>query len=129
MIGPVVNGLVQSFMNRPKDAPGRAPKVKLEPADVLDWRRIAAKQNEARAKETEAAAAQAEMELPPLDMKAAAHFVAIQGQLTEQEAAMARAIGANLSPSELRIWLHELSQLSVEDAVAKIRAFLNKPAA
>jgi hypothetical protein len=62
-------------------------------------------------------------------MKAAAHFVAIQGQLTEQEAAMARALGANLSPSELRIWLRELEQLSVEDAVAKIRAFLNRPAA
>jgi hypothetical protein len=129
MIGPLVNSLVQSFMNRPKDAPsGRAPKVKLEAADVLDWRRIAAKQEEARAKEAEAAAA-AEPELPPIDLAAAAHFVAIQQRLTEEEAAMARAVGANLSPAELRIWMHELQQLSVEDAVAKIRAFLNKPAA
>jgi hypothetical protein len=131
VIGPLVNSLVQSFMSRPKDAPsGRAPRVKLEARDVLDWRRIKEKQDDARAKEAEAAAAEAaEAELPPIDLAAAAHFVAIQQRLTEDEAAMARAIGANLSPGELRIWMHELQQLSVDDAVAKIRAFLNKPAA
>lgn len=106
------------------------PQAKLELADLLDWRRPAAKRLAAEAPPAPAAPEPAA--LPPLDMQAAAHFMQIQQALTEQEATMARATAAHLSPVELRIWLDELKQLSVPNAVAKIRAFLasqSKPAA
>jgi hypothetical protein len=38
---------------------------------------------------------------------------------------LARALAAELSPAELRAWMAELCELSVADAVAKIRAVLN----
>ena len=96
--------------------PGGTSKVQMKLGDLFDWRKPAARRQEADA---EAAA-----ELPPLDMEAAAHFVQIQEQLTAEEAALARGIAANLKPSELRAWFAELKQLSVSDAVAKIRAFI-----
>lgn len=69
--------------------------------------------------------AEAEDELPTLDAATLAHFVAIQSALTFQEGMLARAMAAELSPSELRAWMTELCELSVADAVAKIRAVLN----
>lgn len=69
--------------------------------------------------------AEAEDELPTLDAGALTHFVAIQGALTFQEGMLARAMAAELSPAELRAWMTELCELSVADAVAKIRAVLN----
>ncbi len=64
-------------------------------------------------------------ELPTLDPAALAHFAAIQSALTFQEGMLARAMAAELTPAELRTWLADLRELSVPDAVAKIRAVLN----
>ena len=52
------------------------------------------------------------------------HFIAIQSALVPNEAALARQVAAELSPTELRAWFDELSALSVPDAVAKIRSML-----
>jgi hypothetical protein len=57
------------------------------------------------------------------------HFLAIQAALTPDEANLARATAAELSPADLRTWLAELTQLSVPDAVAKVRAVLAQAAA
>jgi hypothetical protein len=125
----VVPMLTAKLSRRP-NADGES-QSKLELADLLDWRRPAAKRLAAEP----AAPAPAVAEptgLPPLDIQAAAHFLQIQQALTEHEATMARATAAHLTPPELRIWLDELKQLSVPDAVAKIRAFLasqSKPTA
>ncbi len=67
---------------------------------------------------------EATADLPTLDPAAIAHFVAIQGALTFREGMLARALAAELSPSEMRAWLAELRRLSVPDAVAKIREVL-----
>ena len=64
-------------------------------------------------------------DLPTLDPAALAHFAAIQGALTFREGMLARALAAELSPSELRAWLAELRTLSVPEAVAKIRGVLD----
>ena len=64
-------------------------------------------------------------ELPTLDQAALAHFAAIQGALTFRESMLARAMAAELTPAELRTWLSELGDMSVADAVAKIRSVLN----
>jgi len=64
-------------------------------------------------------------ELPTLDPAALTQFAAIQAALTLQESMLARALVAELTPAELRAWLSELRELSVPDAVAKIRAVLN----
>jgi hypothetical protein len=69
-------------------------------------------------------AAEAEDELPTLDAATLAHFVAIQGALTFREGMLARALAAELSPAELRAWMTELRQLSVDDAAAKIRTVI-----
>jgi hypothetical protein len=75
---------------------------------------------------TASAASSAESggELTTLDPATIAHFVAIQGALTPQEAMLARALAAELSPAERRSWLAELRALSVPEAVAKIRSVL-----
>jgi hypothetical protein len=64
-------------------------------------------------------------ELPTLDPAALTHFAAIQSALTLEESMLARAMAAELTPAELRAWLSELREMSVPDAVAKIRAVLN----
>jgi hypothetical protein len=53
-----------------------------------------------------------------------AKVIAIQSALAPDEAARARQLAAELSPSELRAWFEELSVMSVPDAVAKIRALV-----
>ncbi|MBV8757177.1 MAG: hypothetical protein JO257_07885 [Deltaproteobacteria bacterium] len=65
-----------------------------------------------------------ETALPPLGPQQMAHFLAIQSSLKPEEAALARQLAAELSPTEMRTWLADLSALSVPDAVAKIRALL-----
>jgi hypothetical protein len=62
--------------------------------------------------------------LPTLDAAALAHFAAIQGALTFREGMLARALAAELTPADLRAWLTELRELSVPDAVARIRSVL-----
>jgi hypothetical protein len=62
--------------------------------------------------------------LPPLDPKMMSHFIAIQSALTQQEAALARQVAAELSPAEMRMWFAELSGMSVADAVTKIRSII-----
>lgn len=61
---------------------------------------------------------------PALTAAQMVHFLAIQNALGERDAAMARAIAAELSPDERSAWLAELAALPVPDAVAKIRAVL-----
>ncbi len=63
-------------------------------------------------------------ELPPLDPATMAHFIAIQSALTPDEAALARAVAADLAPAELRAWFDELKKLSVPQAVQKIRVLI-----
>ena len=62
--------------------------------------------------------------LPTLDPAALMHFAAIQRALTLRESMLARALAAELSPADLRAWLAELREMSLPDAVAKIRGFL-----
>ncbi len=95
---------------------------------ILDWRKAAPEPKQIEASTTRAPQEKptATAELPPLDPKAMSHFIAIQSQLAPAEAALARQIASELSPAELRAWIGELSALSVPDAVAKIRAFVEK---
>ena len=65
-----------------------------------------------------------ESALPPIDPETMAHFIAIQSALKPEEAALARAVAADLSPAELRSWFDELKKLSVPQAVQKIRVLV-----
>lgn len=67
--------------------------------------------------------------LPPLDPMTMVKMYAIQSQLTKEEADLAKALGAELSPSELHAWAAELTALPVPDAVAKIRSVISAPTA
>ncbi len=62
--------------------------------------------------------------LPPIDASTMAHFIAIQSALAPDEAALAREVAGELAPADLRAWFHELTTLSVPDAVAKIRTLI-----
>jgi len=62
--------------------------------------------------------------LPPLSPQAMAHFLSIQSELTAEEAALARAAAAELSPHDLRAWFEQLSQMSIPDAVKRVRGLL-----
>jgi len=88
-----------------------------EPADELNDDGITPKDDEP-ATET------ADDELPTLDAAALAHFATIHGALTFREGMLARELAAELSPAELRTWMAELRELSVADAVARIRGVL-----
>jgi hypothetical protein len=63
-------------------------------------------------------------DLPTIDQADMAHFMNILKALSVREAMYAQALAAELSPSELRAWIAELKQLSVPEAVVKIRAVL-----
>jgi hypothetical protein len=95
---------------------------------ILDWRKAAPQAAQAPADATPAAEPKpsATDALPPLDPKVMSHFIAIQTALTPHEATLARQLGAELSPAELRGWIEELSVLSVPDAVAKVRSIVGK---
>jgi len=106
------------------------PSSKWEIADALDWRRAERKHN--ATKEAEPAAGPTPTSLAELDPADMQHFLQIQAALTPDEAALARAVAKELSPSELQGWFAELRALSVPDAVAKIRQLISgsaKPAA
>jgi hypothetical protein len=63
-------------------------------------------------------------EIPPIDAKTMAHFVAVQAMLTPEESALAREIASALEPTELRAWFDDLSKLDVTEAADKIRSFI-----
>jgi hypothetical protein len=65
-----------------------------------------------------------ETELPPLSPQVMAHFLAIQSALTPEEAALARAAAAELSPHDLRAWFEQLSAMSIPDAAKRVRGLL-----
>jgi hypothetical protein len=93
---------------------------------ILDWRKAEPKTSKVTTEDhgPSEPSTDGSIELPPLDPKAIAHFIAIQSVLTPAEAALARQVAADLSPAEVRTWLAELTALSVPDAVAKIRSFV-----
>jgi hypothetical protein len=67
-------------------------------------------------------------DLPTIDQADMAHFMSILRALTMREAMYAQALAGELSPDELRAWIGELKQLSVPEAVAKIRTVLGTDA-
>lgn len=62
--------------------------------------------------------------LPTIDAADMAHFAEILGALTQREQMYAQALSSELAPAQLRTWIAELKQLSVADAVARIRVVL-----
>jgi hypothetical protein len=68
--------------------------------------------------------APAEPSTPPLDPNVMSHLLEIQSALTPLEDRLAREVAASVSPTEMRTWLAALSEMSVLDAVAKIRSFI-----
>lgn len=63
-------------------------------------------------------------DLPTLAPEAFPHFKAIESALTLAERLRVFELGAQLSPTQLRAWIAELSALPASQAVAKIRAAL-----
>jgi hypothetical protein len=121
LVAQVVPILMTGFASK------KVPKL----ASVLDWRKASAEGRAEREQSaqpaldvTTASETTTETALPPLDPKALSHFIAIQSALAPVEAALAREVASQLSPTEMRAWFAELSALSVTDAVAKIRAFI-----
>jgi hypothetical protein len=118
----VVVPMVVSWGSRKTE--GAPSKFRL--AEIFDWRKAA---EHGRQRKRPAASPPAPApSLPPLDPADMAHFIAVQAALTPDESALARALAAELSPDELRAWFAELKQLSVPDAVAKIRTLLSSTA-
>ena len=66
--------------------------------------------------------------LPTINQADMAHFMNILHALSMREAMHAQALVGELSPSDLRAWIGELKQLSVPEAVAKIRKVLGADA-
>lgn len=99
-------------------------------AAMLDWRKATPappKRSRVTAKDSDHADAgesKPSGSIPPLDPQTMAHFMAVQAVLSPEEAAIARGVAAELSPSELRTWVEELRALSVADAVTKVRALI-----
>lgn len=60
----------------------------------------------------------------PITPEMLMHFQAIQSALSEEEAAFAREVAAELSAEEVQQWMAELTAMSVDDAVARIRAHI-----
>jgi hypothetical protein len=122
---PIVQMVVPMLTARRNKSPD-APKTGFQFGDLFNWQRAA---DRAKVADPEPAPTEEAIELPPIDMQAAAHFVQIQQALTPEEATLARMTAKQLSPIELHAWFAELKELSVPDAVAKIRTLLSKPAA
>ena len=57
-------------------------------------------------------------------MAQARRFIEIQQALTPDEADFARKAAGNLTPTETAAWLKELSDVTLEEAVQKIRAHI-----
>ena len=62
----------------------------------------------------------------PMGPEAMAHFAAIQGKLTAEERSLAQEVVKELSPAQINAWIEELSKLSVDEAVAKVRQAIGK---
>jgi hypothetical protein len=128
VVAQLVPLVITSLMNGKLKIPGLG--------DMLDWRKAAAnapKQKREPSKPAASASAVAEdvapvvePMIPPLDPDTIAHFMAIQAALKPEEAAVARAVAADLAPVELRAWFDDLKKLSIPDAVAKIRSLISK---
>jgi len=125
----LINNLVAQII--PIVVTGLAGKKLPKLSSVLDWRKAAPDAQSAQSQavpepvadeKTEPTAAKAA--LPALDPKTMAHFLAVQAALKPDEAALAKQVAAELSPSELRAWFDELAALSVPQAVQKIRVLL-----
>ena len=119
----------------PSRPDGRA-KSGFQLGEIFNWKktheRLTAEREAARHGATEPGSSPEPTDaaaVPPLGPAEMTHFLAIQAALTPDEANLARATAAELSPADLRTWLAELTQLSVPDAVAKIRAVLAQVAA
>ena len=101
-------------------------------AAMLDWRKAAVEAGDDEEPPTskgttkKKASKQKALELPPIEPSMLAHFIAIQSQLTPDEAALAREVAQELEPTELRSWFDELGKLDVADAVTKIRSLINQ---
>ena len=101
-------------------------------AAMLDWRKAAVEAGDDEEPPTskgttkKKTSKQKALELPPIEPSMLAHFIAIQSQLTPDEAALAREVAQELEPTELRSWFDELGKLDVADAVTKIRSLINQ---
>lgn len=105
---------VMEWMDRRKTSNSNAPASGMKLRDLFDWN-SAAKRGQLSQSTTEA-------ERPPTASPSAMqHFLAIQAALTPQESAIAQSVAMNFTPEERTAWMNELKQLSVEEAVAKIR--------
>jgi hypothetical protein len=96
---------------------------------VLDWRKAASAKPAKKAidvdeTDTTNEVAPPAAELPALDAAAMTKVMQIQAALTPAEQARARKLGAELSPTELREWFAELSDLDVPAAVVKVRSVI-----
>jgi hypothetical protein len=114
-------------------------KVKMpDLAGVLDWRKAAPAPATSEAVQTPAITRKSSVTtdadvdtavtigdaLPAIDPATMMHFIAIQSALTPNEAALARAVAADLGPAALRSWFEELKKLSVPQAVQKVRVLI-----
>jgi hypothetical protein len=101
-------------------APAAKPKPKAPAASAAKPQSSAEPADAAEAP----ADAATDAELPPLSPQTMAHFLAIQVALGPEEAALARAAAAELSPLDLRAWFDQLSAMSVPEAVERVRGLL-----
>ena len=94
---------------------------------ILDWRKAVPESTNTAAAATSESPTHAEpvaTEHPPIDPATLVKVMAVQAQLKPAEAALARQLGAQLSPAELRAFFDQLASLSVPDAVAKVRSLI-----
>lgn len=132
MVGPAVQYLVAGLMSGQVKLPGNF-------AEVFDWRKAAAngkktKPSGAPPVSSPATTAEPTTEVPATapsgatksPLQNASHFVAIQEALGPEDAEFARRAAGNLSREQLETWFGKLGQLSIEDAVAEIRAEIAK---
>lgn len=122
-----VNTLVAQIV--PMLINGMSGKKMPKLAAVLDWRKAQPNAEESSDRSQAGEVSNEEpgepAEPPPLDPKMMGHIIAIQSALAPAEAALARQLAAELTPAEQRAWFHELTSLSVPDAVSKVRSLLN----
>lgn len=62
--------------------------------------------------------------LPELSPKQKVHFFAVMAALTPEEATLARAAAAELSDADKHTWFEQLANMSVSEAVSRIRKLL-----
>jgi hypothetical protein len=127
MVGAAVQHLVTGIMSGQIKLPSNL-------GEVFDWRKAAARGKKPtvaasaptmNANPAPATAAPSASEPPKMKLEHAAHFAAIQ-QALGADAALARRAASKLTPDQLQTWFADLAELSVDDAVAKIRAEIEK---